>query len=324
MSVELPANIRAMIHEMLNGVSRRELSVAASAMSMAYRAGAHSAAVVAGGEAALAYAVARMPATYAAVRRALVETAARMPGFAPRSILDLGAGPGTAALAVRAQFPTVESLRLVEPNAHMRELALRLLPDARIETGAVDARWTTTEPANLVVLSYVLAEHGIEAAQAIARAAVAVTEQVLLLVEPGTPHGFTRLRAARDAVIAAGAHVVAPCPHAQACPLVAPDWCHFRVRLPRSRDHLHLKGADVPFEDEPFCYLAVSRRPLPLPPVDRVLRDPQVDKGAVTLTLCTPTGLDVRRVLRRNKEGYKAAKAILAGDAIPAAPGADA
>ena len=38
-------------------------------------------------------------------------------------------------------------------------------------------------------------------------------------------------------VIGEGAAILAPCPHAQACPLVEPDWCHFVQRLPRSRDH---------------------------------------------------------------------------------------
>lgn len=324
MSQQLPADLSAKLQALLDGVSRRDLAASAHAISTGYRAGGHSSAVVGDAHDALAYAVARMPATFAATLRALLETAQRMPDLAPRSLLDLGAGPGTAAHAARQAFPTVERVRLVEPNPRMRDLATRLLPDAHIEPAAIDARWSAKETADLVVMSYVLAEHAVGSAPTLARAAFAAARDVLALVEPGTPHGFARLQAARTALIDDGAHVIAPCPHATACPMVTPDWCHFRVRLPRSRDHLLLKGAEVPFEDEPFCYLAVSRRPATPPRIERVLREPTVDKATVTLTLCTPSGLDVRRVLRRNKEGYKAAKAILAGDAIPAAPGADA
>jgi hypothetical protein len=37
------------------------------------------------------------------------------------------------------------------------------------------------------------------------------------------------------------------------------DWCHFSQRLPRSRDHMLLKDADVPFEDERYSYVVVTR-----------------------------------------------------------------
>lgn len=324
MSSQLPADLSAKLQELLDGVSRRDLAANARAISAAYRAGGHSSAVVRDADGALAYAVARMPATFAAATRALNDTGLRLPDLAPRSLLDLGAGPGTAAHAARRIFPSIEVVHLLEPNASMRDLASRLLPGASVEGAVVDRRWSATRAADLVVMSYVLAEHSVTDAEAIAQAAFAAARDVLVLVEPGTPHGFARLAAARRALIDHGACIVAPCPHAAACPLVTPDWCHFRVRLPRSRDHLLLKGAEAPFEDEPFCYLAVSRLITPPPRVERVLREPAVDKSAVTLTLCTPDGLDVRRVLRRNKEGYKAAKAIMAGDAIPAAPGADA
>ncbi len=87
------------------------------------------------------------------------------------------------------------------------------------------------------------------------------TRDTLLVVEPGTPAGYARIIALRAQLIANGAHVLAPCPHDKACPLVAPDWCHFAQRLPRSRDHMLMKDADVPFEDEKFSYVALSRDP---------------------------------------------------------------
>ena len=46
------------------------------------------------------------------------------------------------------------------------------------------------------------------------------------------------------------------------CPLAAPDWCHFTQRLQRSRAHKQVKGAEVPFEDEKFAYVALTRAPL--------------------------------------------------------------
>ena len=48
---------------------------------------------------ALAYALARMPATYAAVAAGLNALSEIKPDFAPATLLDVGAGPGTATWA---------------------------------------------------------------------------------------------------------------------------------------------------------------------------------------------------------------------------------
>ena len=37
------------------------------------------------------------------------------------------------------------------------------------------------------------------------------------------------------------------------------DWCHFSQRLARSRDHMLLKDASVPFEDERYSYVVATR-----------------------------------------------------------------
>ena len=49
--------------------------------------------------AAAAYAASRMPACYAVVRRIMAEMAFTQPDWRPRTMLDFGAGPATAAWA---------------------------------------------------------------------------------------------------------------------------------------------------------------------------------------------------------------------------------
>ena len=78
----------------------------------------------------------------------------------------------------------------------------------------------------------------------------AKTRDTLLVVEPGTPAGYARIIALRDHLIALGAHVAAPCPHDGQCPLQPPDWCHFSQRLQRTRAHMQVKGAELPFEEQ--------------------------------------------------------------------------
>ena len=47
------------------------------------------------------------------------------------------------------------------------------------------------------------------------------------------------------ALLAEGAVPVAPCPMLGAVPSSGDDWCHFSVRLARSRAHMHAKAASV-------------------------------------------------------------------------------
>ena len=134
-------------------------------------------------------------------------------------------------------------------------------------------------------------------------------------LEPGTPVGYARIIAFRHQLIAAGAHVTAPCPHDGRCPLTAPDWCHFTQRLARSRAHKQVKGAELPFEDEKFSYIALTRTPVALRR-SRVLAQPHLGKAEVTAKLCTPDGLRSEKVPHRNKTAYARARRWRWGDAV--------
>ena len=141
------------------------------------------------------------------------------------------------------------------------------------------------------------------------------TRDTLLVVEPGTPAGYARIISLRARLIALGAHVAAPCPHDGKCPLERPDWCHFTQRLPRLRAHKQLKGADLPFEDEKFSYVALTRSPPSWRP-SRLLAQPIVGKAAISMKLCTASGISNAVVPRRDKTSYQRFKKISWGDAV--------
>ena len=81
-----------------------------------------------------------------------------------------------------------------------------------------------------------------------------------------------------------------------------PDWCHFIQRLPRSRDHLIAKSAQVPFEDEPYAYAAVSRLPPPRHAEARIVGPVAETKAGLAFQLCDELGLHTQFVARRDKE----------------------
>ncbi len=269
-----------------------------------------------------AYAVARLPATYAAVRIALDELRSRIPSFAPDSLLDLGAGPGTAAWAAADAWPTVGRVTAVEPEAEMRRLGVELARSAPSRSVA-EAEWLAqalpggaipSTSFDLVTLSYVLGEIDERDRPVVVERAWAATTQALVVVEPGTPAGYQRVIEARDGLIALGATVVAPCPHDRACPLVGTgDWCHFAVRLPRTRAHREAKDARLGHEDEKLSYVVVARAPAPQAAA-RILRHPQIRRGHVLLEICAPDGARAETVSKREGERYRRARKVAWGE----------
>jgi ribosomal protein RSM22 (predicted rRNA methylase) len=316
---DLPPDLRAALDRLATGVSRKELAARAATQSQNYRSGGGSQDIRSRDD-ALAYAFARMPATHAAAI-AVFNALREVCDLAPRSLLDVGAGPGTAAFAAAHAFPSLADIRLVEANTEMRALGAALLAESEqpalraASYGALPGRAADVPAADLVTASYVAGEIAPADRTAFARTLWAASAQALVVIEPGTPAGFARIIEIRSLLIAAGAHVAAPCPHDDGCPLAAPDWCHFAKRLPRSRDHLQVKGGEVPFEDEKFAYVVLVRSP-PRRVDARVLAPPVVTKGLVTAKLCTADGIANDIVARRDSATYRRHKSWCWGDAV--------
>ena len=320
LSPSLPAELRAALDAKLEGLSRQDVANRAAAISKAYREGGTSTAIASETD-TLAYALARMPATYAAIVASLNALHDIKPDFAPRSLLDVGAGPGTASWAAAEAFPTLANLMLLDANPALRALALEFAKGnsrfnaASYQLGSARALLEGAGEADLVIASYLIGELGESERASLVDAAWTKTRDTLVMVEPGTPAGYARIIAARGQLIVSGAHVAAPCPHDRACPLHAPDWCHFAQRLPRSRAHMQMKGAEVPFEDEKFSYVVLTRAP-PVQRPSRVLAPPMTGKAEIAAKLCTPDGVTLAKVARRDKTAYARARRWAWGDAV--------
>jgi ribosomal protein RSM22 (predicted rRNA methylase) len=335
MDFSLPPALVAALDAALEGVSRNDLAARAAAQTATFRGGGTSRPITSQLD-ALAYGLARMPATFAANAAVFARLAEAMPDFAPASLLDVGAGPGTASWAAASRWPSVKMVTMVDHNPALRALARRLADSEPMLTADIVAGDAGTDGAHadLVVASYVLAEMAEADAVRTARDLWPRAEQALVLIEPGTPAGFRRIRAARAALIEAGAHVAAPCTHDNACPMAGSvgasrsdnqisvgasrsdnqisvgasrsdnqisDWCHFSQRLPRRRDHMQLKAATVPFEDERYSYVALTRD-VPPPRTARILSPPLEEKPGLAFELCDKGGRSGRFVPVRDRD----------------------
>jgi ribosomal protein RSM22 (predicted rRNA methylase) len=270
---------------------------------------------------ARAYAAGRAPATYAAVGAVLAEVASRRPGWAPASLLDLGAGPGVATWAAAQAFPSLAAATLVERSPVMIDEG-RALAAAASAPLVRSGRWVegdATRPrdrADLVVAAYLLSELDERRLDAAVAAWWAAAGAELVIVDAGTPAGFARVRASRAALVAAGATLTAPCPDDGPCPMVGRDWCHFTVRLRRPGLLRGLKGADLGHEDEKFSYVAASRD-TPAHAAARVLRHPQARTGHVRFRICRGGEARTLVVPKSRRAAYRWARDARWGDAVP-------
>ncbi|MET8980471.1 small ribosomal subunit Rsm22 family protein [Streptomyces sp. NPDC004539] len=319
-------SLRTALDSLLHGLPPRQAAQAVDRLIASYRGATPTNAPILRDRADVAaYAAYRMPATFEAVCSALEAFAETVPEWTPGSLVDVGGGTGAATWAVESVWPGAREVTVLdwaEPALALgREIAAAnsALSGVRWERARIGSALRIPEGTDLVTVSYVLNELTPADRSALLAGVSGATSVVI--VEPGTPDGYARIIEARDALIASGHRIAAPCPHSGACPIVlGTDWCHFSARVSRSSLHRKVKGGSLPYEDEKFAYVAATRVPV-TPATARVVRRPQIRKGQVLLDLCSagsPQGeLGRTTVTKRHGGLYKAARDAEWGDAWP-------
>ena len=302
-------------------VDRGRLVKAAAQLTAEYQAGGPGPPAIDTPELRAAYLAIRFPATFAANARVFAEIRVLAPHVELHSVLDLGAGPGTALHAAFGEYPTLREATAIETEGALLELGRRIAAQSSFPA-LRNTRWLRNDLRNeiacgvhdLVVISYALGELPRQDAENVVLKAWKAAGQFLVIVEPGTMKGFGVVNAVRSLLVRAGAHLLAPCPHENECPMAAGgDWCHFSARLERTSTHRQLKAGTLGHEDEKFSYVVASRQAL-RPAGSRIVRHPQKHSGHVQLALCTAKGLERRTVVRSQKEEYKKARKAEWGD----------
>src|SRR5262249_37855375 len=145
-----------------------------------------------------AYLTARLPATYAAMASACSELAERASGFVPKTMLDAGAGPGTASWAAVEQWPGIASIVMRDVHPALAGAAAELckigpgaLRSSRIELGDM-ADIAARDPFDLVVAAYAFAELAQDRLAPTVETLWNACRGAILVVEPGTAAGFQR------------------------------------------------------------------------------------------------------------------------------------
>ena len=317
--MQIPFVIINKIESLIKGIPLNTLAKESERLSHSYRNTDHKNYFnsLASDHQRLAYLTCRFPATYAAVYQVLKEAIERCGQESITSLLDIGAGPGTVLLAASETSLPLSSATLVERDAGFIALGKQLM-EGNIP---FDVKWIwqditkqlNVDPHDLVVASYSLNELSEKARSEILNTLWKLTKKILIIIEPGTKAAFEILKQMRESLILSGAHLVAPCPHSNACPLKEKDWCHFSARVERSSLHRKIKEATLNYEDEKFSYLIFSRNQIE--PVNaRILRHPFKGKGFIKLQLCSKEGIEEKTITKKNKLHYSYAKSKEWGD----------
>jgi len=317
----LPENLKDAIDSETQGLGSSKLAEASEDLSKRYRDKQNRPRTFMESDAhRCAYAVARMPATFAAVKRVMHEIQISMPEVSIESLLDLGAGPGTAMWAATEIYPRLTKITLVEQDTNLSAMGKRFAK--RCDHPAVQgSSWQhidlnhieELERHDTIVLSYVIGELKKESIKSLVEKCWLSAKKFVVIIEPGTPAGFERIRAIRSQLIDLGVKITAPCPHEKACPMSGGDWCHFAERIERTSQHRQIKSGTKGHEDEKFSYVVASKMPFQHHG-SRILRHPQKHSGHVTLELCTSDGLQKRTISRKEGDFYKEARKLEWGE----------
>ncbi|MDE3045024.1 MAG: hypothetical protein KGJ02_00035 [Verrucomicrobiota bacterium] len=317
----LPPELQQGIEAFLENIDLKTLKAARESTSADYRKGADSHHTFQNRSQLLSYLVTRLPATYGAALQVFGQMQERLPNQPIRSLIDLGAGPGSATWAALDVFPDLQQLFLFEREFQVIEVGKKLSAlsahpawkEAQWQESSLDS--LTLPKADLAVLSYVIAE--IPFYSQLIHRLFESEISFIAIIEPGTPAGFERIRSIRAIAIQQKWNIVAPCPHLFSCPMKEGHWCHFAARIERSRLHRQLKEGALGYEDEKYSYLILGKDPLP-PLEGRVVGTPHKASGHVRLPLCAADGkLKEIIISRREKSIYKKARKAEWGTAWP-------
>ncbi|KAL4169242.1 hypothetical protein KRP22_010165 [Phytophthora ramorum] len=297
----------------------------------------------------LAFLAFEMEATYACTHAVFSELQKRLPDFEPKSVLDFGAGPGTASWVAKDFYDkSLDKYRVVEPSQSMVDAAEVLLdgfPGLSMRRSIADMSRDIDagNKYDLIVVSYVFSDITNDFERVATTSALweLLSENgCLVVVDRGSPWGSHQVRSARQFILDSvaededakeGTRIIAPCPHHFECPAAGSTWCHFVQRSPvvnRPREATTKRWHGQ--KGSKFSYMIMQKTSKgsdedaaakKKKPIARMLRGPLLATRHVHLDLCTPEGKLERRSVTRGKsirEVYRASRKAHWGALWPA------
>jgi ribosomal protein RSM22 (predicted rRNA methylase) len=280
----------------------------------------------------LAYLALRIPSTYSHIFGALSSIKELSPTWTPKSILDIGTGPGVGVWAAKEVFSTIQEAVLYERDQNFVDIGQKIsetLDGIQYDWQQVDISKSLPildQQFDLVILSSVINELNEKTRSHILDFAGKVCRGVILIVEPGTPIGFEAIQFSYKRLKRNEGVLVAPyidntfvnsADVIFAQKMFRPEFQRRIRQLQRKQnlEHEHLLPASD-WEESKYYYLAYSQKEPEIRPAARVIDKPKVQKASIELKLLTKDGVKVEKVLKREREKFKQAKKLEWGDIV--------
>jgi hypothetical protein len=222
-----------------------------------------------------------LPLNYLRARAAIHEGEKRNFFAGLSSVIDFGAGPGTACLALAEHFSS-EQMLLIEAAAEAAKLA-RHFGNFKFST-SFDQKAPKKSHQTLAVFSYSLTEqHDIPQ--------WALDCEALMLLEPSTEEDGRKLQTLRGKLIEQGYFAWAPCTHQLGCPLLLHskrDWCHDRIFF-KAPAWFEAIEKLLPIKNKTLTYSYLLMRKTPIenaPDSGRLVGDQLKEKGKDRQLFC--------------------------------------
>jgi ribosomal protein RSM22 (predicted rRNA methylase) len=201
----------------------------------------------------------RLFPNYAVTKRVLQETKSLVGSFEPKRVVDFGIGCGSASAAALDVWSDIDWVHGTDSSATMREGSKALLDEylketkgsTRLTQSAHLSAADSSSSFDLALFTYTATElpHAIST---LAVAALLFEKLspggLFVMIEPGTPDGFTSVRTVRNMLLdVAGeeCNIIAPCTHHGPCPLEG------YIQRPPAKKHNHqLDQVDYDADDE--------------------------------------------------------------------------
>ena len=240
---------------------------------------------------AFAYAIGRLPATCSVINFILSKFFLNYESFT--NILDVVAGCG--ALPIVLQNINIE-YEAIEKSQKMVQVFQYLLGKNKKIHQKDFLDFQGNSQYDAVFASYAVNEF-VDKETALKKI-FELSSRYVFIIEPGTPRGYENILSAKRIAENFGAHAIFPC-SSEKCSLSKGDWCHFSVRVHRSKNHITIKNGCLPYEDEKFCFAIFSKNTSDLSCKNIIIKRPIKRSGHIIFDICTSNGICRKTVPNR-------------------------
>ncbi|KAF9172703.1 37S ribosomal protein S22 [Mortierella sp. AD010] len=253
----------------------------------------------------MAYIAAVAPSSYSAIKNVLEEVNTRVPDLQIKTFMDFGTGPGTGIWAANEVWKTPLQYTGIDASLAMLETAEDILgtmsskgtPIQNVTFKPFLSHGSQAVKHDIVMSAFTLSEI---TTPALRKSTLEHlwdnTNDMLILIDRGTPSGFKILAEAREQILGLDtdriktkpkydnfghilpeeeppmrepAHVLAPCPHDKVCPMYASlardsQWCHFSQKVQRPDFLRKTKHSKDNYEDSRYTYVVLRKGARPV------------------------------------------------------------